>query len=434
MHQIRYTEPRSPRQIRRDVPRDLETICLKALSKHPAQRYQTAGEFAADLRRFLAGQPIVARPVGPWGKLTRWCGRNRALAATLAVALGAALVSGALAYANYRQYVASLGPMTPIVLDSEPTGARAVLVPLDPVTLEPRPEKALRGLTTPIHRTVPAGPYWVEAEIPNVGFAEVHRVVPGPVDAGGGQYRFLRWSRTATGEIQLEPVKIVRTPQVKLDMIRIPGGTFEMGTGDEQTPLHPRTVDAFFVGPTEVTIGQFTEWQQTAGESPPELWSGRALDEPAVGLPWGAAASFAEMVGCRLLTEAEYEFLATRRGTSKYPWGDGPRPAADWTYGPVHKFGYDSTPEGVIGLGSNVAEWTNDPQNPYPGLPPLPPMLQQLTITGRVVRGGTAGVVRGDPSDAVLWEPRVRLSESMDSQYVGLGLRLAKSARPRFLK
>lgn len=434
LHQIRYADPRSPRRVRPEVPRDLETICLKALSKQPAQRYQTAGELAADLRRFLAGQPIVARPIGPWGRLTRWCGRNRVLAATVAVASIAALASGALAYAYYRQYLASLGPMTPIVLDSDPSGARAVLVPLDPVTLEPRPDKALRGWKTPIRQTVPAGPYWVEAEIPGLGFAEVHRVVPGPEDPGGGHFRFLRWSRDNDGVIHLEPVKIVSTAQAIRNMQTVPGGRFQMGTGDPATPLHSRTVDDFLVARTEVTIGQYLDRLQKDGEEPPELWSERTREEPAVGLPWGSAASFAEMVGCRLLTEAEYEFVATRRGTSKFPWGDGPRPVADWTFGPVEDFAFDATPEGVIGLGSNVAEWVDGIQTPYPGGPPLPPLLQQLTLTGRVVRGGTSGVVRGDPSDAVLWHPQTRLSESIESRHVGLGLRLAKSVRPRYLK
>ena len=65
LHQVLNDEPRSPRSLNDRVPRDLETITLKAMAKEPARRYQTAQELADDLKRFMNGQPIVARPVGP---------------------------------------------------------------------------------------------------------------------------------------------------------------------------------------------------------------------------------------------------------------------------------------------------------------------------------------------------------------------------------
>jgi WD40 repeat protein/tRNA A-37 threonylcarbamoyl transferase component Bud32 len=69
------SDPVPPRRLRREVPRDLETICLKCLEKDPARRYGSAQELADDLGRFLDGRPVVARPVGVLGQAWRFCKR-----------------------------------------------------------------------------------------------------------------------------------------------------------------------------------------------------------------------------------------------------------------------------------------------------------------------------------------------------------------------
>ncbi len=81
------TEAVAPRQLRPEVPRDLETITMKCLEKDPRGRYADAGALADDLRRFLEGRPIAARPVGPLGRFWRWRRRNPPLAATAAALL-----------------------------------------------------------------------------------------------------------------------------------------------------------------------------------------------------------------------------------------------------------------------------------------------------------------------------------------------------------
>lgn len=82
--QVIDKEPVSPRLLNPNVPRDLETICLKCLRKEPLARYATAAEVAQELERWLNGQSIRARPVSLPGRIWRWSRRQPALSAMVA--------------------------------------------------------------------------------------------------------------------------------------------------------------------------------------------------------------------------------------------------------------------------------------------------------------------------------------------------------------
>ncbi len=92
LQQVQTAELVSPSQLRPQLPRDLATICLKCLHKEPRRRYQTAEALADDLQRFLAGKPILARPVGSLERLGKWARRRPALATLAVVSVAAAAV------------------------------------------------------------------------------------------------------------------------------------------------------------------------------------------------------------------------------------------------------------------------------------------------------------------------------------------------------
>ncbi|HEY1377334.1 MAG TPA: serine/threonine-protein kinase, partial [Gemmataceae bacterium] len=98
--QLLRDEPVSPSRLRPRVPRDLVTICLRCLEKAPRRRYPGALDLAEDLRRFRAGEPILARPAGLAERAYRWCRRQPLAAALLAlsVALAGAFVVTVLVY------------------------------------------------------------------------------------------------------------------------------------------------------------------------------------------------------------------------------------------------------------------------------------------------------------------------------------------------
>jgi WD40 repeat protein len=108
VERVLHEEPARPRKLDARIPRDLETTVLKAMAKDPARRYRTAGDFADDLRRFLADRPVRARRSSAAERAWRWCRRNPVVAglltavATLLVAI--ALVASAMAWRLNREH------------------------------------------------------------------------------------------------------------------------------------------------------------------------------------------------------------------------------------------------------------------------------------------------------------------------------------------
>jgi WD40 repeat protein len=103
LQQVLAAEPPPLRRLRPDVPRDLGTVCHQCLRKEPAKRYASAADLATDLRRFLAGEPVHARPVTTWERGWRWAWRHPAVSGLLLAVAAAVLALAAGGVEHYLQ-------------------------------------------------------------------------------------------------------------------------------------------------------------------------------------------------------------------------------------------------------------------------------------------------------------------------------------------
>lgn len=103
LYAVVHEDPVPLRRAAPGVPRDLGTICLRAMARDPAARYPTARALAEDLRRYLARQPILARPAGLLERTRLWVRREPALSTTIAASVAALLATGVLAFSRVTE-------------------------------------------------------------------------------------------------------------------------------------------------------------------------------------------------------------------------------------------------------------------------------------------------------------------------------------------
>lgn len=291
--QILHTEPVPPRKWNASVPRDLETICLKAMSKVVSDRYSTACELAADLQRFIEGKPITARRLSPQEKLWRWVKRNRLLSAACTT-ICLLLMSGMTA-----MMVMHDDGKWQVNVQTDPPDARILVYPRDPISGEPDTSiKYEADGTTPNTLRLAPGEYYVVAILEGTPrFHHVFRNVPprgAETPIGSTKNRF--WQKSDPNTIDW-PEIIIPTQSVLDEMVLIKGT--ENGVPD----LYVSTRE--FTNRDYLIIRPNTSSSKPARQSP--------LDQPYYPKGQDLAIHFAEEAGGRLMTDKEFEHIVQSR-------------------------------------------------------------------------------------------------------------------------
>ncbi|MEO0344988.1 MAG: bifunctional serine/threonine-protein kinase/formylglycine-generating enzyme family protein [Pseudomonadota bacterium] len=354
--------PTPPRQIDPKIPSDLELICTKAMQKQPQDRFQTAADMAADLRRFAEGDAISLQPPSLWDKLRTRARRHKqqiqgTLAAAMILAIGVWMGVGLIQTDH-----------TAVVINGPP-GSNSYARAFDPATGQ---------YGVPRH----LGDDRIEARLP-AGF---YRFVI--VDASN---RFAELTRELRIGEQLEIESPTLTHASAIDsLVEIPPSAFTSGfEGGPENPYPVRHHNnrMFLVSRTEITNAQFLAYMKATGRGGPEYLTMNKSAEiahlPVVRVSWFQARDFAEWKGARLLTSVEWDRAARSTDGRFYPWGDDERLQADVCLGrrpeqlgasklgwrdaylenacPVGSSRDDVTEEGLTDMYGNAAEWVDTP-------------------------------------------------------------------------
>ena len=218
--------------------------------------------------------------------------------------------------------------------------------------------------------------------------------------------------------------------------IRIPGGTFEMGTTDprvsSRAPVHTVTLSPYCIDRTEVTVEAY-ERCVARGVCADLTYITDIPDNPRfpiTSVTWEEARTYCAAAAGRLPTEAEWEYAARGSDGRVYPWGNAP-PSNQlcWNHPEgsrgceVGAFPSGASPFGVLDMAGNADEWVADWFDTYPSGPTRDPRGPASGFT-RVMRGG------GTQGDPIMMLSTGRYHDPPEARVVGYGFRCASDVAP----
>lgn len=434
--------PPGLRSIQPGISRELEAICLKALSKTPADRFATAAEMADDLERFQRGVPTRTQPpiwpIRVWRTVRRhWLPSSLTAAAAVLVVLA---VSGWFAVNRWMANRAR------VLLETVPPGAQVALVPVDRETGLLQIDRVVRPpLAEKYSLTLETGWYLVEAYHPEAGIQEAFRYVTRTSSEYHGQFRAMDALRfESDGRIVWQPLVILAQPPEHHVRAVVAGGRYQSGSQVSPAfPLHEVAVGAFECDRAEVSLAQF---QAVMGNPPigmTRFVESSSPSSPARFVRYQEALEYAERVGMRLPTMDEFLFAATNGGRTNFPWGDEVERITTWDVGAAQPPEFDRTRDTppIAGLYSRVVEWTQTTPPPlrHPETGELISIPNVLSASEgherRFLMGGGSSIRTGiaNPQE-YRFGPRILHQEPITSAgQPGIGFRCVRSLQPRFV-